>query len=497
MQYHELITEAGSRGIYVRSQESAVFQDKEGHKITAIGNAVFPEDAAYYENDTIESLPKQARKLPPAEQKKLLKTGYQKVMDVLAQYQQKFKISNANWNIVNNNGRAALITLWKNSRGQTVAYVKLFNTKSAGAVPFFWSNSDFARDTGFSIQDSVQQKSDLNLKPSTIVGTGEDMTLEEIVEQIESNLPTHTEIPEEVRSQSIQLIKNVYAGFDTPVANAAQYSVSYEVDLGETVAPIALLTGHFVSGSYREVEEQLLKPLGASWKTIESVGYPMNDREVLVDSFLNIDHDTHIGISSKDGKGGAAASITSLTTAIERNPERYEDMVNTKKFKYLFNVMKVLKEKSAEDGPLDLGVIYKIITKEERDEIKKAIGDPHMDKKQLSKGLKTLLKNPITQPNLNSPNYTVGYHLLTIVAHTVTDHLNKNYNIVTEFFKEILSRSNMIQVKTSMKKAADGASFSNFNVIWPPVFTGKVKFFSRKNYSASGRPGGKICFKIG
>lgn len=495
MKYYQLL-ETGSRGIYVRSQEGAVFTDKEGHSITAIGNAVFPEDALYYANDTIESLPKQAKRLPTSEQKKLLMTGNQKVMDVLAQYQKKAKISNSNWNVVNNNGRAALITLWKNKKGEKVAYVKLFNTKSVGGVPFFWSNSDFARDTGFSIQDNVQQKTDLNLKPSTVVGSGEDMSVDEVIEQIEVNLPTHTEIPAEVRSQTIQLVKNVYAGFDTPIANAAQYSTSYEVDLGETAAPIALLTGHFISGAYREVEEQLLKPLGSSWRKITSIGYPMSGTEVLVDSYLNLSHDTHIGISSKNRKGGAAASITSLTSSIERNPERYEDMVNQKKYKYLFSVMKLLKEKSAEDGPLDLGVIYKIITKEERAEIKDVISDPHMDKKNLSKGLKALLKSPITKPNMMSPNYTIGYHLLTVVAYMVTNHLNKNSNLVTEFFKEILSRSNMIQVKTSVKKTGTGACFSNFDIIWPPVFQGNIKFFSQKNYSASSKPGGKICFKI-
>jgi hypothetical protein len=33
--------------------------------------------------------------------------------------------------------------------------------------------------------------------------------------------------------------------------------------------------------------------------------------------------------------------------------------------------------------------------------------------------------------------------------------------------------------------------------MWPPAFAGKVQFFAQKNYSASAKPGGKICFKIG
>lgn len=501
MQFHNLINEAGSRGLFVRTQDAMAgavvsFFSKDGQSITAIGNGVLPEDGMFYPNDTIEELPKQARKLPPAEQKKLLKTSQQKVMFALEEYRKRAKISEQNWHVVNTNGRAALITLWKNAAGEKVAYVKLFNIKSMGAVPFFWSNSDFARDTGFAIENAVQKKSDLNLKPGTVVGTGEDMTVDEIMEQVGINLATHTEIPEEVRHQTTALLKNVYSGFDTPVANAAAYFTSYEIDLGEVAAPIALLTGHFISGAYREVEEQLLKPLGSSWRKIKTIGYPMSDREVLVDSYLNLNSDTHIGISSKDGKGGAAASITSLSAAIEKNPERYDDLLSNKKYKYLFSVLKLLKEKSAEDGPLDLGVIYKIITKEQRTEIKEANDDPNLDPKQVSKDLRKLLKDPIYAPVMTSQNYTVGYHLLTVVAHKVTDHLNKNSNVVTEFFKEILARSNMIQVKTKMKKNGTAASFADFHVIWPPVFEGKVEFFSRKNYSASSRPGGKICFKI-
>ena len=496
MRYNEILTEA-TRGMFIRSQERAMFTNTEGRTITAIGNVIFPEDALFYDNDTIDNLPLEAKELPPAEQKKLLKTGQQKVMEVLNIYRRQTRIPLANWHVINTVGRAAMITLWKNDRNETVAFVKLFNAKSMGAIPFFWSNADFARETGYSIRNASQQKSDLNLKPSTVVGTDANLTIDEAIEQIETNIATHDELAPDIRFQVVNLIKNVESGFVSPVANASIYSNSYEVDLGETAAPIALLTGHFVSGAYQQVEEQLLKPMGSSWRKIKRISYPMNDSEVLVDSFLILNKGTKIGVSSKDKKGGAAASITSLTSEIETNPERYVDLQEQKKYKYLFNILNLLKDKSAEDGPLELGIIYKVITKEERAEIKKAIADPNMDKKQLSQNLKTLLKNPIYQPIKTNQNYTIGYHLLTTVAHIVSEqYLNKNTKIVSQFFKDIMSRSNMIQVKTSMKKVGDDAYFSNFSVIWPPTFTGTVRFYSRKNYSASSRPTGKMSFKI-
>ncbi len=54
----------------------------------------------------------------------------------------------------------------------------------------------------------------------------------------------------------------------------------------------------------------------------------------------------------------------------------------------------------------------------------------------------------------------------------------------------------MVQVKATLKTSGDGAHYSDFNVIWPPAFTGTILFDASKNYSASAKPGGKICFKI-
>jgi hypothetical protein len=500
MRYVELL-ESGSRGLFVRCQEAAagkkiVFKSQEGKTITAIGVAVLPEKFAFYENDTINDLPINARSLPPFEQKKLLKTGQQKLMDSLEQYRLTAKITNNNWNIVNSNGRSALITLWTNNRNQLIAYVKLFQQKSLSAIPFFWSNSDFSKDTGFSIENVSQLKAALNLKPSTVVGVDARFSIDDLLEQVSINIVEHTELPAEVIKQVPQLLRNVQSGFSEPTANAAQYIKSYEVDLGETAAPIAFMTGHFVSGAYKQVEDQLLKPLGSSWKKIKTCSFPMAGNEQLVDSYLNINASTKIGISSKDSGGGAAASVTSLSSVIEKNPERFKDLLNKKKYKYLFNVINLIKEKSAVEGPLELGVLYGIIDRADQIKILEATNDPHLIKSDVTKKLQKLLNNPIYKPNTKSPNYMIGYHLLTAVANLVTEHLNEQEDTVTAFFKEILSRSNMVQCKTIMKSTGSAAAFIDFNIIWPPVFEGKVKFQSQKNYG-SGKPGGKICFKIG
>ena len=452
---------------------------------------------AFFENDTIDMLPPEAKTLPPFEQKKLLKTGQQKLMEALEQYRIQANITKNNWHVINNTGRSALITLWTNNRKQVVAFVKLFQSKSLNSViPFFWSNADFARDTGFAIENVSQQKADLNLKPLTVVGIDSQLSVAELIDQVEVNLPSHTELPDEVIEQIPLLLKNVMSGFSEPIKDSAQYINSYEIDLGETAAPIALMTGHFVSGAYKQVEDQLLKPMGTSWAKIKKCSFPMFGNEQLVDSYLHLKPNVVLAISSKNSTGGATSSITSLTSAIDKNPERYSDLTSQKKYKYLINILNLIKEQSAIDGPLHLGVLYGIIDVSDKKGIKAAIADPNISKKDITKKLQKLLDNKIFAPNQKSLNYMVGYHLLSTVTNLVCEHLNSQEKIVTSFFKEVLSRSNMIQCYTKMKAIGDGAAYSEFQVVWPAKFIGQVKFDCSKNYMASD-VSGKIGFKIG
>lgn len=503
MRYEEL-QESGQRGIWVRTRDAAngeiiIFKSKDGKTIQAVGNYLLPEKGLAYENDTLLTLPTEARKLPPAEQKKLLKTGQQKVMEALDAYKQSSGISEANWHLVNSVGKAALISLWKNPENQIVAYIKLFNSKSPTnpTIPFFWRNSDFAKDTGYAPDTKVQQRSDLGLKPNKIVADSKNYTAEDLITKIKENMASNTELPEPVRYQIPKLIENIYSGFSELVPGAGEYMSSYEIDLGEVAAPVALLTGHFVSGAYKQVEDQLLKPMGTSWKKIKRCTFPMASNEPLIDSYLVINGSTKLGVSSKDKNGGASASVTSLLAQIEKNPERFEDLKKMKKYRYLFNVLKLIKEKSAVDGPLELGVMYEFITNADVIKIKKALEDPNTKEADLTVPLKKLLKNKIYNPNRLSANYMIGYHLLATVAKLVVQHLNEQSTIVTDFFKSILSRSNMIQVKTKMKKKDLDAGYSDFVVIWPPSFEGEVTFSADTYYYASSKPNGKCTFSIG
>ena len=93
------------------------------------------------------------------------------------------------------------------------------------------------------------------------------------------------------------------------------------------------------------------------------------------------------------------------------------------------------------------------------------------------------------------PAYDMGFHILAGVAELVADKLNQMPGI-SDFFKAVLERSTMVQVKAGMQKSGNGANFNSFQVVYPPVFNGIIKVVAGNNYMATRKPIGKISFKI-
>jgi hypothetical protein len=76
----------------------------------------------------------------------------------------------------------------------------------------------------------------------------------------------------------------------------------------------------------------------------------------------------------------------------------------------------------------------------------------------------------------------------------VVGHLNQDVALTTEFFKFILARANLIQVNQYTAREGDAVKFSKFDVIWPPVFTGKIKF-SASDFQSNKKPTSRLSFK--
>ena len=390
-------------------------------------------------------------------------------------------------------GGAALLTFWKNSAGKLVVFTKISQRKKPGAFPITWTNSEFGKETGYSQTGSkIAERAQFKIKPNELFATDRDIS----IVGLSSSIKSRPDLPPEVEIQMKQLLKNVETGKKVPVAGAEKYATTYEVDFGESAAPIALATGNFVSGNYQEAEDNLLKPLGLTWRSIKSVIFPGSGANNLYDSYLKLDKNNTLRVSSKDKKGGAAAAVTGLVKDIQNNPERFSEVTAKRNYQKILKLVETIAENRADTGPLIIAVNLGIIDQQDMNTIRSLLGQGikyNSRAKWLTPNLKNLFKRKGAK--FDDPAYDVGYHLLACVAELVADHLNSLPGI-SDFFKAILERSNMVQVKSNIETSAKGATFSNFQVIYPPVFKGIIKVVAGNNYMATRKPIGKISFKI-
>jgi hypothetical protein len=109
---------------------------------------------------------------------------------------------------------------------------------------------------------------------------------------------------------------------------------------------------------------------------------------------------------------------------------------------------------------------------------------------------KTLLAAVPYQPDDTHPEYQLGFHLLAVAAKWVSNHLNEDSGKITDFFKEVLNKSSLVQVYAKTKADKEGGLFySQFNVVWPPVFEGIIQV-DADSYTARTKPSRKVSFSF-
>lgn len=473
MRAFEIITESEG-GIIRRAQEvsqgKTITFAKDDKKINLVSTTVIPETELKYETQ------------PELEQG--LKDALAALGNPAVYYYSK----------VQGKSGAALITSWEDENKKPIAFVKFANVKKAGAFPITWTNADFGRDTGYKQTDNkIAERAQFDIKPNKLFNTDVDIPIATLPKQIKDKPDLSPEINQQIK----QLLQNVVSGSTTPVPGAEQYTTTYEVDLGESAAPIALATGNFVTGSYREAEQALLAPIGLTWKSIKSVLFPGGGSNLLYDSYLRLNKTTSLKVSSKDKKGGAAAAVTGLLKDIQENPERFADVTDKPDYQAILKIINVIASNSAITGPLELAVTFGFINSADASNIQQNLGKAIKYNPQLpwasTAGVQSAFKRKGAK--FEDPAYDMGYHALAGIAELVADHLNKMPGM-SDFFKAVLERSTMIQVKSSIAKSSGGAFFNSFQVIYPPVFNGVIKVVAGNNYMSTRRPIGKISFKI-
>lgn len=516
MRARDFITESEG-GMLRRSEEAQrgkrmVFKNQDGNTITMLGAEVFPQDND--RADDYDQLSNEIQDFTSANSVSLNDTLILPATSGLSTPQK---------------AGAALVMIFKDDSSQkNIAWVALKDSKKLGAYPIFLQTKLFSTLTGYyqlsgkaGEEDKiagVQQRALTNLKPVGILPANTLIAADNIVAEVEQTLASRQDLTQDIKNQVVQLLSNVAAGSTAPVPGAGDYAKSYEIDLGETAAPIALVKQKFLSGQWTEAQNGM----GISLAAVQGVEFPNDPAEKLYDSYLIIDSVNRIRVSSKDKSGGAKASVSGIVDDIQNYPDRYEGLFDPKLnpgFDKLLEIIQIIKSpdmtlvnssprfnrNGSIAGVLDLGITLGVITTEQSNQIISIIDSDiqYLSQKQLG-GLAMLLKYKGTDDS-SRPDYRIGWHLLAALATAVANKVNTGYK-TDEFFKKVLERSNMLQVKTTLKTAntkdaqgneTAGAYFANFQVIYPPVFTGTIKLDPSSNFYATRKPVGKIGFVIG
>jgi SpoVK/Ycf46/Vps4 family AAA+-type ATPase len=113
---------------------------------------------------------------------------------------------------------------------------------------------------------------------------------------------------------------------------------------------------------------------------------------------------------------------------------------------------------------------------------------------KLTKNLYDILQSYKSKP---LPNYKPALHLIAAIAKKVCTELNSDPNF-SSTMKDLLSRSNLIQVNSNIKIVGEDkqdCQFTSFKVKYPPLFVGNIIADSSGEYSAT-EIKGRISFKI-
>lgn len=475
------------RGIAARETikddgSGAIFANDEGKTIELYDMVYFPPEGGKYEDD------KKGEVDDPVK-------GRDKCIAAVAEWMESQDINPQNFKMVNAPAKAAAVSLWRDSDGDMVAFGRYATNIRPGALGISWTNTQFAKETGYSSTDAITKSENVALKPSDLF-TSEAMTIPQLLTTV-NNLPDS--VPEELREIVPALLNAVARGEETYVPEADKHRSVIEKYVGEYAAAIALSTGNFVSGNVDEVAEQVLGPQGGSWDSMTKVQFPTSVTQVLVDSYLlSDDQSVRLAISSKANRGsGAAASVGSVSAIIRDRRDLFDPKV-LKKHEELIQGINLIADNSAKEGVYKCGKLYGFVSDNDIKVIEYLIKSFDKDEKMLTTNLKKIARTYPNKANLektlNHPNYNVGYRLLAGLARKVADHLNSKNP--TELFQAALAKSYMCQVYAKTQKKGDALAFVDFQVVFPPSFDGTIYFDALTNFYSTDAPKGRMTFKL-
>ena len=407
---------------------------------------------------------------------------------------------------------AGMLIIMKNQNGMLFPYFKFFSKRSMDSLGMHWTPAEFERETGLAWEQTrvtgtgkdrqAEVISRIELKPKFAVPTNTNMSIASVPARSGQMLAADDKIGPELAQKLQKLLENTLTGSLEPVPGLVPYERDIRVDYGEVAAPLGLVAGKHVGGSYAKVDSELLGPLGVNWSTATTVFYPEAGNEPLYDSQIIWPNGVKLRISNKaEGKGGAA-STTSILEIIDKYPERFSEedkamLAPDGKYGDFITALKTISGAKGYEGPVRLAEKFGYIDFADAASALNNLEQKTNDPRALTPRLQEIINDKsIFSAKTDKPDYKVCYHVIASLARLVVKHLNEDIGLTTEFFKFMLSRANLVQVNQFTERKGDGVAFSKFDVIWPPTFTGKIKF-SASDFQSNKKSTSRLAFSVG
>ena len=407
---------------------------------------------------------------------------------------------------------AGILIIMKDSKGKLFPFFKFFNKRDMDTLGMHWSPAEFKRETGLeweqtrvtgSGKDRKEEViSRIDLKPKLSVPTNTNMSISAVPAQSGQMLAADEKVGPELATKLQQLLKNTLTGSDAAVPGLEPYERDIQVDYGEVATPLGLVAGRFVGGSFAKVDAELLAPLGVSWGTATQVFYPEAGNEPLYDSQIMWPNGEKLRISNKAKGQGGAASTTSILEIIDKYPERFSKKDKAMlepggKYGDFITALRTIGGTMSYMGPVELAVKFGYIDSADATNALENLKNKTNDINLLTPNLQEIINDKsIFNAQTDKPDYKVCYNAIASLARLVVKHLNADIGLTTEFFKFMLSRANLVQVNQFTTRKDGGVAFSKFDVIWPPVFTGKIKF-SASDFQSNKKATSRLAFSVG
>jgi hypothetical protein len=325
---------------------------------------------------------------------------------------------------------------------------------------------------GFNFKGKAAEKVQSGLTPQDLLTKKDNLTQEEIIEQLIKKLGEDNPLVQ----VAIRVSRNEKYPIKFPAPEGISYT-GFRDYFCEILQPMALQNGQY-EGNAGEAAETFLD--GSFAGTLISFDAAKNAG--LSDSILSTQDGKYVKISTKGGKG-AQASVKALADSLN---ELQVSPIGKKLLDTYGETVEIINQILARGqvgAPLYLGVKFDIISEEEVKQIMNLRKLPPVDLKnidqlELSDNLKKLAKERDTDM---PESVNLFYHLIASVAHLAAKEVNNK----TDFSKaatDILNNGALVQVYTDSSESKNEWSLNKFETVYPSKSIKGVYLSAGKNY---------------